>query len=162
VGGNHQFSDGLKLYNCLSSKYFLWKCNTEERRLAEPPPVKNKLTCILQLLVGLFLGRQPQWARASPFTRFLDYTLRRTTAGRTPLDEWSARRRDPVGIRTHKLRHLAQSPSFYQPFRGTPGFPGTHLEPHCRRTFHSTVNYTVPLKDASSGATDVSYGAQHI
>jgi len=28
------------------------------------------------------------------FTRFLDHTQRRTTVGRTPLDEWSARRRD--------------------------------------------------------------------
>jgi len=25
---------------------------------------------------------------------FLDHTQRRTTVGRTPLDEWSARRRD--------------------------------------------------------------------
>jgi hypothetical protein len=35
----------------------------------------------------------PQWARASSFTRFLDHTQRRTTVGRTPLEEWSARRR---------------------------------------------------------------------
>ena len=31
---------------------------------------------------------------ASSFLRFLDHTQRRTTVGRTPLDEWSARRRD--------------------------------------------------------------------
>jgi len=36
----------------------------------------------------------PHWARASSFTRFLDHTQRRATVGRTPLDEWSARRRD--------------------------------------------------------------------
>ena len=36
----------------------------------------------------------PQWARASSFTRFLDHIHRCTTVGRTPLDEWSARRRD--------------------------------------------------------------------
>ena len=29
----------------------------------------------------------PHWARASSFTRFLDHTQRRTTVGRTPLDE---------------------------------------------------------------------------
>ena len=28
------------------------------------------------------------------FLMFLDHTKRRTTVGRTPLDEWSARRRD--------------------------------------------------------------------
>ena len=61
-----------------------------------------------------------QWARASSFTRFLDHTPRRTTVGRTPLDEWSARRRDlylttdnthnkhaPGGIRTHDLSRWA-------------------------------------------------------
>jgi hypothetical protein len=57
----------------------------------------------------------------SSFMRFLDHTQRRTTVGRTPLDEWSARRKDlylhntqhsqqtnipaplPGGIRTHNL-----------------------------------------------------------
>jgi hypothetical protein len=29
----------------------------------------------------------PQWVMASSFTRFLDLTQRRTTVGRTPLDE---------------------------------------------------------------------------
>ena len=29
----------------------------------------------------------PQWAKASSFTRYLDYTQRRTAVGRTPLDE---------------------------------------------------------------------------
>jgi hypothetical protein len=36
----------------------------------------------------------PHWARAFSFTKFLDHTQRRTTFGRTPLDEWYARRRD--------------------------------------------------------------------
>jgi hypothetical protein len=34
------------------------------------------------------------WVRASSFTRFLDHTQRRITVGRSPLGEWSARRRD--------------------------------------------------------------------
>jgi hypothetical protein len=42
----------------------------------------------------LFGATAPQWAMASSFTRFLDHTQRRTTVVRTPLDEWSARRRD--------------------------------------------------------------------
>ena len=41
-----------------------------------------------------FWRNSPQWARASSFTRFLDHTHRRTTAGSTPLNEWSARRSD--------------------------------------------------------------------
>jgi hypothetical protein len=55
----------------------------------------------------------PARAMASSFTRFLDHTQRRVTVGRTPLEEWSARRRGlyltthttdihaPHGIRTH-------------------------------------------------------------
>jgi len=34
-----------------------------------------------------FGATAPQWARAPSCTRFLDHTQRRTTVGRTPLDE---------------------------------------------------------------------------
>ena len=54
-------------------------------------------------IVCLFLcfwRENPQWAMASSFTRFLDHTQRRTTDGRTPLDEGSARRRD-LYLTTH-------------------------------------------------------------
>jgi len=65
----------------------------------------------------------PTRVMASSFLRVLDHTQRRTTVGRTPLDEWSARRRDlyltthnthnrqismaPGGIRTHNLSRRA-------------------------------------------------------
>jgi len=39
-------------------------------------------------------GHGPTRGMASSFTRFLDHTQRRITVGRTPLDGWSARRRD--------------------------------------------------------------------
>jgi len=42
----------------------------------------------LQILFFVcFWRNSPQWARASSFTRVLDHTQRRTTVGRTPLDE---------------------------------------------------------------------------
>jgi hypothetical protein len=41
-----------------------------------------------------FWYNSPHWARASSFTRFLDHTQRRTTVGRIPPEEWSARRRE--------------------------------------------------------------------
>jgi hypothetical protein len=41
---------------------------------------------------------------ASSFLRFLDHTQRRTTVGRTPLDEWSARRRD-IYLTTHSTHN---------------------------------------------------------
>ena len=65
----------------------------------------------------------PQCVWASSITRFLEHTQRRTTVGRTPLDEWLARRRDlyltthnihnrqtsmlPGGIRTHNFSRQA-------------------------------------------------------
>jgi hypothetical protein len=50
----------------------------------------------------------PQWVMASSFTRFLDYTQWRTTVGRTPLDEWSARRRD-LYLTTHNTQNRRSS-----------------------------------------------------
>jgi len=60
------------------------------------------------LSLFVFGATTPQWARASSFTRFLDHTQRRTTVGRTPLDEWSARRRD-LYLTTHNT-HNRQTP----------------------------------------------------
>jgi hypothetical protein len=71
----------------------------------------------------LFWHNSFPWAKASSFTTFLDHTQRRITVGRTPLDEWSAHRRDlyltanttlttdkrphPDGVRTHSLSRRA-------------------------------------------------------
>ena len=49
-----------------------------------------------------------QWAMAPPFTSSLDRTQRRTTVGRTPLDEWSARRRD-LYLTTHNTHNRQTS-----------------------------------------------------
>jgi hypothetical protein len=55
-----------------------------------------------EVLLVCFWSESPQWARASSFTitRFLDHTWR-TAVNRTPLDEWSVRRRD-LYLTTHK------------------------------------------------------------
>ena len=50
----------------------------------------------------------PQWARASSFTRFLAHTQRRTTVGRTPLDELSVRHRD-LYLTTHNIHNRQTS-----------------------------------------------------
>ena len=46
----------------------------------------------------------PMRVMASSFLRFLDHTQRHTTVGRTPLDEWSARRRD-LYLTTHNTHN---------------------------------------------------------
>jgi hypothetical protein len=52
---------------------------------------------------GLLWLCSPALAMASSFTRFLDHTQRRATVGRTPLDEWSARRRG-LYLTTHTTK----------------------------------------------------------
>ena len=54
------------------------------------PGISDLRSC----LFVCFWRDSPQWTVASSFTSFLDHTQRRTTVGRTPLDESSARRRD--------------------------------------------------------------------
>ena len=56
----------------------------------------------------VFGATTPQWAMASSFTRFLDHTQRRNTVGRTPLDEWSALRRD-LYLTTHNAHNWPKS-----------------------------------------------------
>jgi hypothetical protein len=50
-----------------------------------------------------FCCYSPHWAMAASFTSFIDHTQRGTTVGRTPLHEWSPRRRDlyPTIQNTH-------------------------------------------------------------
>ena len=53
---------------------------------------------------------------ASSFLRFLDHTQRRSTVGRTPLDEWSARHRD-LYLTTHNThnRQTSMPPVGFEP-----------------------------------------------
>jgi hypothetical protein len=50
------------------------------------------------------------------FLMFLDHTQRRTTVGRAPLDEWSARRRD-LYLTTHDThnRQISMPPVGFEP-----------------------------------------------
>ena len=58
----------------------------------------------------------PTRVMASSFLRFLDHTQQRTTVGRTPLDEWTSRRRD-LYLTTHNThnRQTSMSPLGFEP-----------------------------------------------
>jgi len=58
----------------------------------------------------------PHWSMASPLLRINDHTQRRSTVGRTPLDEWSARHRD-LYLTTHNThnRHTSMFPVGLEP-----------------------------------------------
>ena len=71
------------------------------------------------VILGIFfvLWRcDPTRVMASSFLMFLDHTQRRTTVGRTPLDEWSARRRD-LYLTTHSThnRQTSMPPVGFEP-----------------------------------------------
>jgi hypothetical protein len=58
----------------------------------------------------------PMRVMASSFLRFLNHSKRRTTFGRTPLDEWSARCRD-LYLTTHNThnRQISMPPVGFEP-----------------------------------------------
>ena len=83
------------------------------------------------LIFRLFGATAPQWARASSFTRFLDHIHRRTKVGRTPLDEWSARRRD-LYLTTHNThnRQTSMPPVGFEPTISAGERPRTYALKH--------------------------------
>ena len=71
----------------------------------------------IYLFVCLFCGAAAQRGSWPPhFWMFLDHTQQRITVGRTPLEEWSARRRD-LYLTTHntQYRQTSMSPVVFEP-----------------------------------------------
>jgi len=111
---------------------------------------KNPFQCYS--LYNIFCGAATQRGSWPPHSwNFLDHTQRRTTVGRTPLDEWSARRRDlyltthnthnrqismpPGGIRTHDLSRRAAADLRLRP-RG-------HWDRHSLYNTVANINCTI-------------------
>jgi hypothetical protein len=86
------FLDKLKV---ICGRYYI--CSAMRHKHSEPyVRVITKNSNTIKNLFSFYLAKQPPppWAMASSVTRFLDHTQRRTAVGRTPLEEWLARRRD--------------------------------------------------------------------
>jgi hypothetical protein len=99
------------------------------------------------LFVCLFVClwcNSPQWGRTSSFTRFLDHTQQRTTVGRTPLDKWSARRRDlyPTTLNTHNRQTSMPPVAFESTMSAARADAHLHLRPrgHWDRPFSEEYN----------------------
>ena len=73
----------------------------------------------------------PTRVMASSFLRFLDHIQRRTTVGRTPLDEWSACRRD-LYLTTHNTHNSQTSmpPVGFEPTISAGERPQTYALDH--------------------------------
>ena len=70
----------------------------------------------------------PQWAMAVSFTRFLSHTKWCTIVGRTPLDKWSARRRD-LYLTTHNThsRQMSMPLAGFEPTIWADKWPQTYV-----------------------------------
>jgi hypothetical protein len=69
----------------------------------------NSLFHIVAFYYNIFLWRcDPTRVMTSSFLKFLDHTQQRTTVGKTPLDEWSARCRD-LYLTTHNTHNRQTS-----------------------------------------------------
>jgi len=112
------------------------------------------------ILFCLFWRYSPHWARASSFTRFLDNTQRRTTVGRTPLDEWSVRRRE-LYLTKHDNhnRQTSKPPVGFEPTLSRRGAADLHLRPHgeWNRRQHNEQSANVARKAAVSFQNQVSW-----
>ena len=96
----------------------------------------------------------PTWVMASSFLRFLDHTQRRTTVGRTPLDEWSARRRD-LYLTTHNT-HNRQSfmpPVGFEPTISAGERPQTYALDHAATGIGFMQFYSAIIKFFTNGLT---------
>ena len=92
----------------------------------------NKLSAFhgtrhLSLSGARLIQFSPHRAMSCSFFRFLDHTQRRTTLGRKPLDEWSARRRD-LYLTTHNThnRQTSMPPAGFEPTISAGERPQTH------------------------------------
>jgi hypothetical protein len=70
--------------------------------------ISARVTRTLHYTYFLLWRCDPTRVMASSFLRFLDHIQRRTTVGRTPLDEWSARRTD-LYLTTHNTHNKKTS-----------------------------------------------------
>ena len=79
--------------------------------------MKDTLVQIYFIYLFIFLWRFGlKRAMASSFMRFLDHTQRRTTVGRTPLDQWSGRLRDlSLTIHSTHNKQTSMLPAGFEP-----------------------------------------------
>jgi len=110
----------------ISNNNFLGKCEKE---------------VLLNRFFFLLWRCDPVWVTASSFLRFLDHTRRCTIVGRTPLDEWSARRRD-LYLTTHNTHNRQKSMPLvgFEPMISAGEWPQTYAL-DCAATGTSLTDY---------------------
>ena len=101
------------IHNRKGTNWIWWKVVTRQNQ--RHSITSNQLVVYIKYLLTL------RWLMSyiyieHPFLLFLDYTQRRSTVGRTPVDEWWARRRD-LYLTTHDThnRQISMPPVGFEP-----------------------------------------------
>ena len=104
----------------------------------------EKLVHLVDPYLFIFLWHcGPSRAMASSFLRFIGHTQRRITVGRTPLDEWSARRRALVFI----IRMCHDTHGLLNVKRNFSSSKTTNFQPFCKKiNLKSEIYYRKSLK----------------
>jgi hypothetical protein len=130
----------LRCHNCSScpSDLIQWYINRTSRT-PEFSASMNISTFIYDDFFFFQLRNSPQWASVSSLSRLHDHTQTHNTVGRTPLDEWSAVRRD-VYQTTHNIhmRHASVPLAGFEPAipsKWTPGDASLRPRGHWDRLF---------------------------
>ena len=119
---NTIYPDGICLFGIICNVKKMWRFTVKTLRVVCSSVTKTK-PCVRSdtefpyLEFFCLLWRcDPTRVMTSSILMFLDHTQRRTTDGRTPLDEWSARRRD-LYLTTHNThnRQTSMPPEGFKP-----------------------------------------------
>ena len=105
-----------RIYLIYMNSFCLYRFLTQDHLAMEHPSFVISVIFMSSLFVCFPWRCGPTRAMASSFLRFLDHTQRRITVGRTPLDEWAARRRD-LYLTTHNThnRQISMPPVGFEP-----------------------------------------------
>ena len=98
------------------------------------------------MAIHFFLGRErqpPQWAMASSFTSFLDHTRRRTTVGRTPLDELISSSQRPLPDNTQQSQQTSMAPVGFEPTISAGERPRTYALKRAATGTGIDINYVM-------------------
>ena len=111
----------LKIWHYILREWHSWY-KTKRRKTKRETQVQP----YINIVFVCFWHNSPWWARASPFTRFLDHKWH-TTVGRTPLNEWAVCRRD-LYLTTHNThnRQTSMPPVGFEPPISAGEWPQTY------------------------------------
>jgi len=105
------------------SMYFL--CASRKMLVSASMQLRDSSFYIMDRSLSFSMAQQPLSGPGSPHYRGFTITLRHSTGCRTPLDEWSGRRRDETD-RKHK-RQTSMPPEGFEPSIPASERPQTHV-----------------------------------